>query len=260
MTADHDLDPKILDRVRALLAKAESTSFAEEAAAFTAKAQQLMAAHAIDRALLDSRRGDGVVTSIRLVLAAPYARNKARLLSSVAGPNRCRVIIGIGLDDVGAEGLDLLRSAGENDEIATVFGHRSDLDIVELLFTSLLLQAVNVMVAHGSVVDEFGRNATRSFRHSFLIGFASVVGARLQDTQDSEAVKADEAAGGGVLPVLADRSAEVDKAVDDAFPKVETLRTTFSNGGGFTAGQRAGLRADVGTTRVGGGGPAITGG
>lgn len=41
------VDPKILDRVRALVAKAESTDFPEEAAAFTAKAQELITRHAV---------------------------------------------------------------------------------------------------------------------------------------------------------------------------------------------------------------------
>lgn len=45
-------DPKVIERVRALLAKAESTSFPEEAEAFTAKAQELITRHAIDRTLL----------------------------------------------------------------------------------------------------------------------------------------------------------------------------------------------------------------
>nr|MDT0667092.1 DUF2786 domain-containing protein [Micromonospora sp. DSM 115978] len=38
-------DLRVLDRVRALLAKAESTEFTEEADALTAKAQQLIAQH-----------------------------------------------------------------------------------------------------------------------------------------------------------------------------------------------------------------------
>ncbi|MFD0595252.1 DUF2786 domain-containing protein [Catellatospora coxensis] len=50
-------DQRMLDRIRALLAKAESTGFPEEAEAFTAKAQQLMARHSIDHALIDAATG-----------------------------------------------------------------------------------------------------------------------------------------------------------------------------------------------------------
>ena len=43
------MDEKKLSRVRALLAKAESSSFPEEAEALSAKAQELMTRHALDR-------------------------------------------------------------------------------------------------------------------------------------------------------------------------------------------------------------------
>ncbi|GIM94220.1 DUF2786 domain-containing protein [Actinoplanes toevensis] len=46
-SAPADLDQRMLDRVRALLAKAESTDFTEEADAFTAKAQELSSAFAL---------------------------------------------------------------------------------------------------------------------------------------------------------------------------------------------------------------------
>ncbi|MDP9441581.1 MAG: DUF2786 domain-containing protein, partial [Actinomycetota bacterium] len=46
------IDDRILSRVRALLAKAESTEFAPEAEAFTEKAQELMARYAIDDPVL----------------------------------------------------------------------------------------------------------------------------------------------------------------------------------------------------------------
>ena len=50
------LDP-VLERIRGLLAKAESTTFEAEATALTAKAQELMTRHAIDAALLQRRSG-----------------------------------------------------------------------------------------------------------------------------------------------------------------------------------------------------------
>ncbi len=43
------VDPKVLARVRGLLAKAESTEFGEEAEALSAKAQELMTRHALER-------------------------------------------------------------------------------------------------------------------------------------------------------------------------------------------------------------------
>ena len=72
---------RVLRRIRALLAKAESTEFPEEAEALTAKAQELMSAHAVDEALLDE-------VALRCVLTGGQIRNAvihATLLGLAAG-------------------------------------------------------------------------------------------------------------------------------------------------------------------------------
>ena len=50
-------DERLLGKIRALLAKAESTEFAEEAEALSARAQELMAKYSIDHALLAAETG-----------------------------------------------------------------------------------------------------------------------------------------------------------------------------------------------------------
>ena len=50
-------DERLLGKIRALLAKAESTEYAEEAEALSARAQELMAKYSIDHALLAARAG-----------------------------------------------------------------------------------------------------------------------------------------------------------------------------------------------------------
>ena len=82
----------MLERVRALLAKAESTTFPEEAEALTAKAQELMARHAIDQAVLDagSNGGSAGVVGWRIGIDDPYAAAKSILLYRIAVANRCR--------------------------------------------------------------------------------------------------------------------------------------------------------------------------
>ena len=78
--ADHDpaINDPVLLKVRALLAQAESTTFEAEAEAFTAKAQELMARHAIDAALLWStaERGERPST-IRIPIDDPYVDIKS---------------------------------------------------------------------------------------------------------------------------------------------------------------------------------------
>lgn len=119
----------MLDRVRALLAKAESTTFPAEAEALTGKAQELIARHSIDEALLaaGSERGD-VPGGVRLSTDAPYAGAKALLVQEVAAANRCEAVWS---DDLG---------------FATVLGWPADLVAVELLYTSLLVQATAAML------------------------------------------------------------------------------------------------------------------
>src|SRR3954470_13978333 len=91
MTDEPGVSKQVLDRVRGLLAKAEATSFPAEAEAFTAKAQELMARHAIDRIVVDAG-GSQSPHARRIVLVAPYAKAKFHLLAQVGAANRCKVI------------------------------------------------------------------------------------------------------------------------------------------------------------------------
>lgn len=241
---------RMLARVRALLAKAESTSFQDEATALTAKAHELMATHAIDLALIEEQTGRGAVETRHLYVAAPYPKEKATLLSGVARANRCRVIIG--LDDETfqrwvREEPQRLTGTGRQ---TTLIGYATDLDIVELLYTSLHLQAVNLMLLHGTVKNEWGENRTKSFRRSFLAAFASTVGDRLEVNRLITTETADEATDGSALPVLVDRSERVDDRVEELFPELGTMRLSVSNSAGVIAGHDAGQQADIGTSRL----------
>ena len=94
MSTEPSLPQGVLDKVRALLAKAESTTFDAEAEAFTAKAQELMARHRIDRAVFEAREHRHRAGGTRSVAGSgssdPYADAKAMLLANVADANGCR--------------------------------------------------------------------------------------------------------------------------------------------------------------------------
>ena len=229
------LDQKLLAKVRGLLAKAESTTFPEEADALTTKAQELMARHAIDAAMVDGADpGHGSPGRRSIVVDPPYASAKASVLGAVAAANRCQVII-----------------AGGDDEVAHVFGFDVDLDVTEVLYTSLLLQATAEMTAAGPQVDRFGRSRTRSFRHAFLLAFAGRVGQRLHEASRATVDEVDATSGGALVPVLAGRDEAVDSAVRAAFPHARTRRLSVSSAEGVRAGHQAGDRADIGRTRLG---------
>ncbi|MDP9020726.1 MAG: DUF2786 domain-containing protein, partial [Actinomycetota bacterium] len=213
-----DIDGRVLERVRALLAKAESTTFAEEAEAFTAKAQELMARHTLDRAIVDGAGGPG---GRRIGTDDPYAQSKALLLDQVATANRCRTVWS------GSLGF------------STVFGHEADVDGVEMLYTSLLVQAARAIAAAGSRVDRRGRSTTRSFRSSFYVAYATRIGQRLRESTAAAEAAGAEAHGAGLLPVLAARDRAVDEAFEEAFPTVKESSLSATNGAGWLAGTTA---------------------
>jgi hypothetical protein len=223
------VDSRMLTKVRALLAKAESTDFEEEANSLTAKAQELMARHAIDQAMIADSRASDDPCGRRIGIDDPYADGKVRLLSEVAAANRCRSV--------------WMAHFG----FSTVFGFPGDLDNVEVLYTSLLVQATRAMTAAGTVRDTDGRSRTRSFRQSFLVAFAHRIGERLK-TATSQATEAAGAVhGDALLPVLAGRRVEVDDAVAAAYPELVFTRTrAVSNWDGWVAGRVAADQALLG--------------
>jgi hypothetical protein len=157
----------------------------------------------------------------RLPVDDPYARAKSILLSVVASANRCRA--------VWCEGLGF----------STVFGFESDLEFVDVLYTSLLVQATSAMVAAGSQVDRSGRSRTRSFRQSFLLAYAARIGQRLRQAEAASRSEAAEAYGEALLPVLAGRLAAVDAARDAAFPGLVSRSVSVTNAAGWAAGSAA---------------------
>ncbi len=225
----HDIDERILERVRALLAKAESTDFADEADAFTAKAQELMARHSIEEAMVgDAAPGVGAgPDGMAITVPDPYAASKFQLLNQVARANRCQAVY-----DSGAK-------------VATVVGYGPDRAATEALYTSLLVQGTAELRREGSVVDARGVNRTRSFRNAFWAGFAFRIGQRLVEaTRRAEADVVGER-GHAVVPVLARRADDVDAAVHRLFPRLRRMRTSVTNAAGFHAGDAAGQRASL---------------
>ncbi|SCL18087.1 Protein of unknown function [Micromonospora rhizosphaerae] len=221
---------RMLDRVRALLAKAESTTFPAEAEALTGKAQELMARHSIDRALLDAtaERPDQP-GGIRLSTDAPYAAAKALLVQEVAAANRCESVWS---DDLG---------------FATVLGFPADLAAVDLLHTSLLVQATAAMLrGRGERRTKVAGRRTRGYDESFLNAFALRIGERLRAA--TEAANQEAAAERGndrLLPVLAARSDAVRERLDSLFPGVTRERLTVRDAEGWASGTSAADRASL---------------
>lgn len=221
-------------RIRALLDKAENTEFTHERDAFTAKAMALMAEYRITEAMVEAaadptdRRGRIGDREIHLG-SGPYVRARLALLCQVGSANGCAVVTHVGWDG----------------RVATLHGFESDTARVDLLYTSLLVQATaeahRVVAAPGA--------STVSVRRSFLFGYASKVGERLTEARDTatRAAEAADPASHGVALVLADRQARVDDYVRRRYGRLGTLRSARVSAEGYGQGVAAGARADLGT-------------
>ncbi len=212
---------RMLGRIRALLAKAESTQFPEEAEALSAKAQELMARHSIDEALLAA--GSGAPSegpgACRIGVEGPYESAKALLLDAVAAANHCQAVW----------------SAEYG--FSTVVGFEADLELVELLYTSLLVQATSAMRRAADEHHARGRSRrTRDFRESFLIAYAGRISDRLSAAVQDVAA---EESRPEVLPVLAARDVEVGETAGRMFPETTSHRLKGRDAEGWARGREA---------------------
>ena len=134
-----------------------------------------------------------------------------------------------------------------------LFGMSSDLERVDVLYTSLLVQA-----AHGLAVarpaDAY--ESVAAYRRSWMLGFAYTIQQRLvaaerAAAERAESVRHQEAESGpSVSLVLADRAAMVDGAVAEAYPALRTAPGRLLSGTGSAAGAAAARRADLGGQRL----------
>lgn len=231
-------DP-ILLKVRRLLAKAESSEFEAEASAFTAKAQELMARHAIDAAMVDA--GHDVTEQpvvIRVPVDDPYVDAKSLLLHVVATEGRCRAVY---MPDLA---------------LCTILGFATDVAAAELLFTSLLVQAQSALATAARTAPPGSRVRSRRYRSSFLLSYANRIGDRLNEINQAVIAEADVQNGPSLLPALRARSDVLDKAMNERYRDLRSLPVSGANdpagwAGGRVAADNARLTgADLEATRA----------
>lgn len=218
---------KMLERVRALLNKAECTDNSHEAEAYTAKALGLVERYGIDLAMAQEARGTrGVPTSKHLTVPNPNPLGRVILLTVLARTHNCVAV----------------RTATGNKTTVSLVGYESDIEVVEMLWASLMLQATSAMVRYR------GRDAgeTRSYRATFLHSFARKVGDRLTEARRETL---SERTSPGTEMVLASRADAVQAAYGTAFPSTTTTSVRSGRSRtGYDDGQAAGGRANLGQT------------
>lgn len=224
-----EVDP-VLTRIRALLAKAESSEFEAEATALTAKAQELMTRHAIDAAAVEAGLGqrDERPVAIRVPIDRPYVDAKSLLLQVVAQSGRCRAVF------------------HERLAMSTIAGFAADVAACEMLFTSLLLQAQHAMAQAAAGTAAGARTRRQSFRSAFLVAYAQRIGARLAEINEATVSDAVAEGSSAFLPVLRSRADEVDDYVKEQFGDLlsSPVRGGYDNLG-WASGQQAADRAQL---------------
>jgi hypothetical protein len=172
----------------------------------------------------------------------PYESEKASLLDAVARANRCHVVWSPEFGFV------------------TVFGFDADIDTVDLLHTSLLVQAHRAMAREEPPGGKAGRTRLRAFRQSFLVAFAARIGQRLAAAADAALAEVTGAGSGTatgtadaavLLPALVARDEQIRETMRRVFPR--TVRARGSRVGsreGWESGRAAADRAALHTGHV----------
>ncbi len=165
-----------------------------------------MTRHAIDLATVEAiGAAPGEPSIIRVAVDPPYADAKALLLQTVAAASRCRAISMATLS------------------MSSVVGYPVDVEAVQLLFTSLLVQAQHALRLAASRSGPGDRPRSQRFRSAFLLGFADRIGDRLE--QANRTAYADAAGSStAFLPVLRSREERIDEFIDERWGELKSDR------------------------------------
>lgn len=226
------------DKIAKLLALAERTENADEAAAFMEKAEKLMLQHGIERAAVEGKRPGSVqqpivIERITVKNGSGYALALIKIAFAVAPSFDCRA---------------LQSSMHGGAKLAWFIGHKNDVEDAVQLFNSLVAQApAQALRWQKAEQGWLGRNDAFLARREFIISFASGVRQRLEETRNS--VVADSEPGTGL--VLVERKARVDAWLNEnvGVSKGRASRRAEGSYAAARAGHEAGRDA-VGQKKV----------
>lgn len=239
---------KLLDKVRGLLAKGESTDNEHEAEAFLAKAHELIRLHALKEHELRGNASGDIITRT-VWLPEPYSMAKAHIAWAITKHTGTYAVvssrIGAKYGTTPGSGRDL-----------TVTGTAEAIDRFEAVLTGLLATAATGMLritkayiaANPDLFPErfhkgtwsYRPVSTRTARDEYLVGFAAGVAENLRRSDED----ADADGKSGALVLLSDsKLAEAHYKADN---RVGSGRAKY----GSAAGRADGRRADVGRSRV----------
>jgi hypothetical protein len=178
-------EDRLVDRVGKLLAQAEGTDNEHEAAAFVERAQQLATAHAVDLELARARQRERQ----RRGTQEPLVQERLEVGQRGRRGNRHRVLLYVAV----AHANDVMVNVAGNSSYVLGFGHRSDLEVVERLWSSLAVQ----MTAAAQRRMDLGEHRDAgipglTWRLSYYDGYVDAIGERLQRARDRAVAQATE--------------------------------------------------------------------
>jgi hypothetical protein len=182
-----------------------------------------MARHAIDAARLakESEVDERPIT-VRIPIDDPYADPKASLLHHVAQNGRCRSVY------------------YPQVALASVVGFASDVAAVELMFTSLLVQAQTALVGAATTAPPGAHTRSRAFRSSFFRSYAARIGTRLAEINEEVLAEAETEHGAALVPVLEAREQVVEDAFNGQYPDLTRSRWSGTlDSHGWASGRQA---------------------
>ena len=239
---------KLKDKVAKLLRQAEDVVGTPEEAVFQAKAFELMAKYGIDEAAVDAAKR-GLDTSdlrdaIKVIFRIDGAYAQAQLLLlhnlSLALPSKC-----------------VYTKTRTGELHMFVYGVPTHVERIQLLWNILQPQMMRLVktvrpdydISHNKTrynyethtyetVRVAGTGELKSYRRSWIAGFAQTVGERLR-AEEGKALKSNN----GALVLFSGDAESADLALRREHPRTTNARRSRLNPDGYTHGQRDGRNA-----------------
>ena len=240
---------RLVDRIGKLLAQAEGTDNEHEASAFVERAQQLATAYAVDLELAWVRQRDKQSRGG----TEPLVQRRVEVGARGKRGNRHRVLLYCGV----ARANDVLVNVAHDSTYVLGFGHRADLEVVERLWASLVVQMVSAAQRRMDRGEHHTAGvAGQSWRLSFYDGWVQAVGERLQAARERAVAQTPTPSGQpSAALVLRDKAERVQSFYSSTSQARGSWRGPWSgrtavSGRAQAAGQADGERADLGQPRL----------
>lgn len=246
---------KMLEKIAAILNKAENTDNEHERESFQRAAEKMAARHAIDLEVARQHTTDKNAKQVPVAKKIVLGEKGERLVKS-----RINLFVKIGVENG-------LRVVIHGDGITIdAFGMPSDIDMVELFYAVLVVQmteAGNEYINSGQYRAVDPKANAQVARSEFYESFANKIGLRMREIRLREEWEAsrdykDES----MAVVLASKKDEVNSSYRDQYGKIGVWKPKRSSGynpHARRAGVRAGEKARLGGERQIGQGRGISG-